>query len=160
MKYRLNFNNINTVAQLIDGDIQSVLENIFNLEYCGREILINIKELVIGFEENFYTGNIINDKEDISEIITLIDKYISEDDVICEIMIIQNRQSDAGIAWKQEKIPPHKTGKSLFVSCRNIVLGVPCTINVYKFSQGELAKENGGKDGNTVRNEKPFQGIP
>lgn len=50
MKYRLNFNNINTVAQLIDGDIQSVLENIFNLEYCGREILINIKELVIGFE--------------------------------------------------------------------------------------------------------------
>ena len=60
MKYRLNFNNINTVAQLIDGDIQSVLENIFNLEYCGREILINIKELVIGFEENFYTGNRIN----------------------------------------------------------------------------------------------------
>jgi ABC-type bacteriocin/lantibiotic exporter with double-glycine peptidase domain len=31
---------------------------------------------------------------------------------------------------------------------------------VYKFSQGELVKENGGKDGNTVRNEKPFQGIP
>ena len=85
MKYRLNFNNINTVAQLIDGDIQSVLENIFNLEYCGKKILINIKELVIGFEENFYTGNIINDKEDISEIITLRDKYISEDDVICEI---------------------------------------------------------------------------
>ena len=85
MKYRLNFNNINTVAQLIDGDIQSVLENIFNLEYYGKKILINIKELVIGFEENFYTGNIINDKEGISEIITLIDKYISEDDVICEI---------------------------------------------------------------------------
>ena len=37
MKYRLNFNNINTVAQLIDVDIQSVLENIFNLEYCGKK---------------------------------------------------------------------------------------------------------------------------
>ena len=102
MKYRLNFNNINTVAQLIDGDIQSVLENIFNLEYCGREILINIKELVIGFEENFYTGNIINDKEDISEIITLIDKYISEDDVICEIKKFKCKNCDKKFIYKQD----------------------------------------------------------
>lgn len=102
MKYRLNFNNINTVAQLIDGDIQSVLENIFNLEYCGREILINIKELVIGFEENFYTGNIINNKEDISEIITLIDKYISEDDVICEIKKFKCKNCDKKFIYKQD----------------------------------------------------------
>ena len=44
MKYRLNFNNINTVAQLIDGDIQSVLENMFNADYDElKEIITNIK---------------------------------------------------------------------------------------------------------------------
>ena len=52
MKYRLNFNNINTVAQLIDGDIQSVLENMFNADYDElKEIITNIKELVIEFEK-------------------------------------------------------------------------------------------------------------
>lgn len=54
MKYRLNFNNINTVAQLIDGDIQSVLENMFNADYDElKEIITNIKELVIEFEKKF-----------------------------------------------------------------------------------------------------------
>ena len=54
MKYRLNFNNINTVAQLIDGDIQSVLENMFNADYDDlKEIITNIKELVIEFEKKF-----------------------------------------------------------------------------------------------------------
>ena len=54
MKYRLNFNNINTVAQLIDGYIQSVLENMFNADYDElKEIITNIKELVIEFEKKF-----------------------------------------------------------------------------------------------------------
>ena len=86
MKYRLNFNNINTVAQLIDGDIQSVLENMFNADYDElKEIITNIKELVIEFEKSFYTGNKINDKGDINKVITLMDKYICEDDIISEI---------------------------------------------------------------------------
>ena len=91
MKYRLNFNNINTVAQLIDGDIQSVLENMFNADYDElKEIITNIKELVIEFEKSFYTGNLINNKEDINKFITLMDKYICEDDVICEIKKFKN----------------------------------------------------------------------
>ena len=91
MKYRLNFNNINTVAQLIDGDIQSVLENMFNADYDDlKEIITNIKELVIEFEKSFYTGNLINNKEDINKFITLMDKYICEDDVICEIKKFKN----------------------------------------------------------------------
>ena len=92
MKYRLNFNNINTVAQLIDGDIQSVLENMFNADYDElKEIITNIKELVIEFEKSFYTGNLINNKEDINKFITLMDKYICEDDIISEIKEIKSQ---------------------------------------------------------------------
>ena len=32
MKYRLNFNNINTVAQLIDGDIQCLMQIMMSLK--------------------------------------------------------------------------------------------------------------------------------
>ena len=98
MKYRLNFNNINTVAQLIDGDIQSVLENMFNLDDYGKQIIIDVKELIIGFEDD----NRINDKVEINKIITLMDKYISEDYVICEIKKFKSENCDKKFIYKQD----------------------------------------------------------
>ena len=103
MKYRLNFNNINTVAQLIDGDIQSVLENMFNADYDElKEIITNIKELVIEFEKSFYTGNKINDKGDINKVITLMDKYICENDIISEIKEIKSQNHGKKFIYKQD----------------------------------------------------------
>ncbi|NFN44751.1 hypothetical protein FDB53_05780 [Clostridium botulinum] len=60
MGYRFKFNTVNTLAQLVDGNVWGVLDDIFNSEDYGEEIIRNLEELVRGFGRDFYTVNKIS----------------------------------------------------------------------------------------------------